>query len=68
MPSGSDRTSNARSESETWQDNGGDNLSLGANGAFAFAGKFASSTPYAATVLTQPVGQRVNVTVACSGS
>jgi hypothetical protein len=39
------------------QDNGGDNLSVPANGSFAFATKLASGAAYAATVLTQPSGQ-----------
>ena len=39
------------------QDNGGDNLSLGANGAFSFATKVANGSPYYVTVLTQPAGQ-----------
>ena len=36
------------------QDNGGDNLTLTANGAFAFATPVASGATYAATVLTNP--------------
>jgi len=43
------------------QDNASDNLSLGANGTFAFATRLASSTPYTVTVLTQPVGQFCSV-------
>jgi hypothetical protein len=39
------------------QDNGGDDLSVTANGAFAFATKVASGAPYAVTVKTQPTGQ-----------
>src|SRR5206468_3250496 len=39
------------------QDNGGDNLSVSANGSFAFATKLAGGAAYAATVLTQPSGQ-----------
>ena len=39
------------------QDNGGDNLSVQANGSFAFATQLASGRAYAATVLTQPSGQ-----------
>ena len=36
------------------QDNGGDNLSVVANGAFTFATPVASGGPYAVSVLTQP--------------
>jgi len=44
------------------QDNGGDNLSVTANGAFTFATKVASGAAYAVTVLTQPAGQACTVT------
>lgn len=36
------------------QNNGGDNLAIGANGPFTFATPVASGSPYAVTVLTQP--------------
>lgn len=36
------------------QDNGGDNLTITASGAFTFATKIASGAKYAVTVLTQP--------------
>ena len=39
------------------QDNGGDNLSVSANGSFAFPTKLAGGSAYAVTVLTQPAGQ-----------
>jgi hypothetical protein len=44
------------------QDNGGDNLTLGANGSFAFASKIAGGGSYAITVLTQPTNQNCTVT------
>ena len=39
------------------QDNGGDNLSVTANGSFAFPTQLASGAAYAVTVKTQPSGQ-----------
>jgi hypothetical protein len=39
------------------QNNGGDNLSLIANGNFTFKQLLSSDSPYAVTVLTQPSGQ-----------
>jgi hypothetical protein len=39
------------------QDNGGDNLTLTANGAFAFATKLPTGTAYNVTVKTNPSGQ-----------
>src|SRR5215813_10672580 len=39
------------------QDNGGDNLSVGANGPFTFATALASGAAYSVTVLTSPPGQ-----------
>ena len=39
------------------QNNGGDDLSLTGNGAFAFAGRQTSGSAYNVTVLTQPTGQ-----------
>src|SRR5207253_6507664 len=44
------------------QDNGGDNLSVAANGSFTFATKLASGSAYSVTVLTQPSGQTCAVT------
>ena len=44
------------------QDNGGDNLSVSANGAFTFPTLVASGAPYKATVLTNPSGQTCAVT------
>jgi len=43
------------------QDNGGDNLSVTANGSFTFATKLATGAAYAVTVLTQPTGQTCTV-------
>ncbi len=40
-----------------FQDNGGDNLSVAANGTFPFATKVATGSPYKVTILTQPSGQ-----------
>ena len=65
------------------QDNGGDNLSLTANGSFTFATKLASGAAYSVTVKTNPSGQTctvsagsgtvasanvTNVAVSCSGA
>lgn len=44
------------------QDNGGDNLSVTASGAFTFATKVNSGAAYAVTVMTQPSGQTCTVT------
>ncbi len=44
------------------QDNGGDNLSVSANGAFTFATQVAGGAAYKATVLTNPAGQTCTVT------
>jgi hypothetical protein len=44
------------------QDNGGDNLTVSANGSFTFATKVASSGAYAVTILTQPTGQTCTAT------
>jgi len=44
------------------QNNGGNNLSVSANGTFAFASKVADGGNYAVTVLTQPAGQTCAVT------
>jgi hypothetical protein len=43
------------------QDNGGDNLTVTANGPFTFATKLASGAAYAVTVQTQPAGQTCTV-------
>ena len=43
------------------QDNGGDNLSLTASGAFTFATKLASGAAYSVTVKTNPSGQTCTV-------
>jgi hypothetical protein len=44
------------------QDNGGDNLTLAANGNFTFATKIAHGGAYNVTVLTPPAGQTCTVT------
>ena len=44
------------------QDNGGDNLSVTANGSFTFATKVASGSAYSVTVKTNPSGQTCTVT------
>ena len=46
------------------QDNGGDNLTVSANGPFTFATKLASGAAYAVTVQTQPAGQTCTVPAA----
>ena len=43
------------------QDNGGDNLSLSANGAFTFATALAGGTAYTVTVKTNPAGESCTV-------
>ena len=43
------------------QDNGGDNLTVTANGSFAFPTQLASGAAYAVTVKTQPSGQTCTV-------
>ena len=43
------------------QDNGGDNLTVAANGSFTFATKLASGAAYAVTVQTNPAGQTCTV-------
>jgi len=43
------------------QNNGGNNLSVNANGSFAFTSKLPSGSAYAVTVLTQPAGQTCSV-------
>src|SRR5208337_3762634 len=43
------------------QDNGGDNLSVSANGTFTFATAVVSGASYAVTVLTNPSGQACTV-------
>jgi hypothetical protein len=64
------------------QDNGGDTLAVGANGAFTFATSLAGGAAYAASVATQPSGENctvsggagtvgtsngTSITVACTG-
>jgi hypothetical protein len=44
------------------QDNGTDNLSVGADGAFTFATRLLTGTPYAVSVLTNPPGLYCSVT------
>ncbi len=44
------------------RNNGGNDLTLSANGGFAFSGALASGSGYAVTVLTQPAGQTCTVT------
>ncbi|MFO1480541.1 MAG: chitobiase/beta-hexosaminidase C-terminal domain-containing protein [Turneriella sp.] len=44
------------------QNNAGNNLSVSANGSFAFSTTLTTGTNYAVTVLTQPTGQTCNVT------
>src|SRR5207245_2816336 len=39
------------------QNNGGDNLTISADGSFAFAAALTNASPYAVTVLAQPAGQ-----------
>ena len=43
------------------QNNGGNNLSVSANGAFSFTSPVATGSNYAVTVLTQPAGQTCTV-------
>ena len=43
------------------QDNGGDDLTVAANGSFTFATKVASGAGYAVTVKTNPSGQTCTV-------
>ncbi len=43
------------------QDNGGDNLTLKANGAFTFATPLAAGSTYTVTVKTQPTGESCSV-------
>jgi hypothetical protein len=43
------------------QDNGGDNLSVTANGSFTFNSKLASGTPYNVTVQTAPASQNCSI-------
>ena len=50
------------------QDNGGDNLSLSANGSFAFATQLAFNSTYNVTVLTQPTGQTCTVSNSVGGT
>jgi hypothetical protein len=50
------------------QDNGGNNLTVSANGAFTFTDSVASGAAYSVTVLTQPTGQSCTVTNNGSGT
>src|SRR5258708_11732188 len=43
------------------QNNGGDNLTISANGGFTFPTALANTSPYAVTVLTQPAGRTCTV-------
>ena len=43
------------------QDNGGDNLSVGANGTFTFATSLVGGASYSVTVKTNPSGQSCTV-------
>jgi hypothetical protein len=44
------------------QDNGGNNLSVSANGSFTFSSSVANGAAYSVTVLTQPTGQSCTIT------
>lgn len=48
--------------SVTLQNNGGDNLTLSANGSFWFVNTVSAGKAYAVTVLTQPTGATCAVT------
>lgn len=65
------------------QNNGGDNLTLTANGSIAFGAQVATGSPYNVSVLTQPIGQTctvnngsgtmgeakvTNVSISCTGA
>ena len=50
------------------QDNGGNNLSVTANGSFPFTTQIVSGSPYAVTVLTQPSGQTCTPVAPSSGT
>ena len=52
----------AGSESVVLQNNGGDNLTVNANGSFTFAASVAQGSAYNVTVLTQPSTQTCTVT------
>jgi len=54
-------TTSGLSGSVVLQNNGGDNLSISANGGFTFAAALTNSSSYAVTVLTQPAGQTCTV-------
>jgi hypothetical protein len=43
------------------QDNGGDNKTINANGAFSFATQIEAGSTYNVTILTQPIGETCNV-------
>lgn len=62
---GGDVVGLASGQSVVLQDNGGDNLTVGANGAFTFATALAFNATYNVTVLTQPAnGQTCQVATA----
>ena len=46
------------------QNNGTNNLSISANGAFTFASRYTSGSAYNVTILTQPTGQTCTVSSA----
>jgi len=50
------------------QNNGGNKLSISANGSFTFSTKAVEGAPYDVTVLAQPSGQACSVTTAAAGS
>ena len=54
-------------ESVVLQDNGANNLTLGANGTFTFTTPIPSGSPYAVTVLTEPTSPVTQVCVVTSG-
>jgi hypothetical protein len=54
----------AKGSSLVLQDNGGDNLTVGGNGAFGFATQLLSGTAYTVTVLTQPTNPSQTCAVA----
>ncbi len=58
----------ASNESVVLQDNGGDNLTVNANGTFTFATAVASGAPYAVTVLTNPASPLAQTCVVTNGT
>lgn len=55
------------STSVVLQNNGGNNLTISANGTFSFNGVYTIGLPYAITVWTQPAGETCTVTSNSSG-